>query len=1093
MFRSEEQRSEAGAADAAPGVVRDDSASQLALVQDAMGIVTWVWDVARDRTDWYGDLSPLLGLPRGGFCGTFAAFLERMHPADAEASRTRFVACLKGRLPGYSAEERVVWPDGSVHWLETHGRATRDADGRTVRMAGVVHDITERREAQQELAQSEERFRRLIEDAGVAIAMSRGEQMIYANTSFARLFGYADARAVVGRPVLAHVAPREHAEFEERGRRRELGAPEPPSYELGVLRADGSEFSCLVSVTRLVLADGAATVVMLQDVTDRVRAVHALRREHERAQSYLQIAAALLVALDSEGRVTLLNQKGHELLGYAQGELAGQDWFRTVRPPEDQEAAITRFRSVMAGRLAPEEVRENEIVTKRGERRRIHWHNSLLHDEAGRICGVLCSGEDVTERHRAEIALKALNLTLEQRVLERTAQLERSNAALAQARDTAEAAVQAKARFLANMSHEIRTPMNAILGMSDLALRVPAVPARVGAYLSNIQRAAGSLLEIINDILDFSKIEAGHLEFERGEFELGEVLERVTALVGLKATEKGLDFLINTAPDVPRRLIGDPLRIGQVLLNLCGNAVKFTDGGEVVVVTVKVEQPGPRRVTLRFSVRDTGMGIDAAQIERLFQPFDQLDASMTRRHGGTGLGLAICKQLVEGMGGTIGVRSEPGRGSEFFFHLPLERSEDAPAPYADVSPGAALGRVLVVDDSANAREIFADLLDGLGCRHGAAASAEDALAELRRAGADDPYDIVLVDWKMPGADGFELASRIRGEAALAQVPRLVLVTAYGADALAERARREGFEACLAKPVGASALLAALRATNSPTQAAERPPLRAVSHEPTAALRGRRLLLVEDNELNRIVATDLLGGVAGARVDCAENGAEALERLSRERYDLVLMDLQMPVMDGLETTARLRREPALAQLPVIAMTAYAMAHDRDRCLAVGMNDFVSKPFDPHRLFDVVARALRRGDGIDADAARVARRVLPAGAVSVELGLARCLGRPELHQRIVQRFVETHADDVDRMRRALEAGRAGEVAQIAHTVVSTAGTIGADGLSNVARELQLAIDMGESARWPALLGNFARHHAAVMDALRGLPGGGAMGAV
>jgi PAS domain S-box-containing protein len=1091
MFGSEEQRSEAPAADAAAGATWDKSASQLALVQEAMGIVTWVWDLALDHVDWYGDLSPLLGLPRGGFSGNFAAFLERMHPDDAAASRARFIDCLKGRLPGYSAEERVVWPDGSVHWLETHGRATRGADGRTWRMAGVVHDISERREALQELAASEERFRCLIEDAGVAIAMSRGELMIYANTSFARLFGYAHAREVVGRPVLAHVAPRERAAFEERGRRRESGEQEVPSYELGVLRTDGSEFSCLVSVTGLVLADGPATIVMLQDVTDRVRAVHALRTEHDRAQRYLQIAAALLVALDSQGRVTLLNQKGHELLGYAEGELVGRDWFRTVRLPEDREAAIAGFHELMAGRFVLSQARENEIVTKQGERRRIRWHDSLLHDEAGRICGVLCSGEDVTERHFAETALKALNLNLEQRVHERTAQLEQSIAALAQARDTAEAAVQTKARFLANMSHEIRTPMNAILGMSDLALRVPALPARVEGYLGNIQRAAGSLLEIINEILDFSKFEAGHLEIERGEFELGEVLERVTELVGLKATEKGLDFLINTAPDVPRRLIGDPLRIGQVLLNLCGNAVKFTDGGEVVVVTVKVEQAGPRSVTLRFSVRDTGMGIDSSQIERLFQPFDQLDASTTRRHGGTGLGLAICKQLVEGMGGTIGVRSEPGRGSDFYFHLTLERGEDEAVPHPRAPSGAGLGRVLVVDDSANAREIFADLLDGLGYRHAAAESAEAALVELRRAAADDPYASVLVDWKMPGADGFEAARRIRGESALVPPPRLVLVTAYGADAVAQRARSEGFEGCLTKPVSASAILAALGAPSAPVPASGRTPLRTVPPEPTAVLRGRRLLLVEDNELNRIVATDLLGGVAGAMIDCASNGVEALERLSRTRYDLVLMDVQMPVMDGLETTVRLRREPALARLPVIAMTAYAMAHDRDRCLAVGMNDFVSKPFDPRKLFDVVARALRHGDG--PAASDEGWQAHPAAAVSVELGLARCLGRPELHAKIVQRFLETHADDTARMHRALDAGRADEVAQIAHTVVSTAGTIGADGLSNAARELQLAIDMRESERWPALFGNFARHHAAVLEELRGVSAGGAKSAV
>ncbi len=1033
----------------------------LAQVQEAMGIVTWIWHIADDRVDWFGDMAALLGLPRGGFGGRFPDFLRCMHPDDVEASRSRFVDCLKGRVPNYRAEERVVWPDGTVRWLETHGLAVRDAQGRATMMAGVVRDVSARREAARAVEASETRFRRLIEDAPVAIAISRGDHMVYANPSFAGLFGFASAEDAVGAPVLDRVAPAERAGFLARSLRRERGLSESNRYELEVLRLDGSPFHCLVSLTPLELADGPSTLVMVQDVSDRVAAERALRLERDRARHYLQIDAAPLVALDVEGCVTLLNIAGHRLLGYAEGELAGRNWFELVRTPEDRETALARYRRIVAGEAPPLASAENEVVTRSGERRLVRWQRALLRDADGTILGVLSSGEDVTERRQAERALQALNDSLEQRVAERTQELARSNEALASARDAAESATRAKAQFLANMSHEIRTPMNAIIGMSDLAQRVGGLPPKAAGYLSHITKAAGSLLTIINEILDFSKIEAGRLEIERDEFVLQDVLDRVTALVGLEATKKGLDFLLDTAADVPRVLVGDPLRLGQVLLNLCGNAVKFTERGEIVVVTVKVTRRDPGECVLRFSVRDTGVGIDPGQLDRLFQPFDQLDAATTRRHGGTGLGLAISRQLVERMGGTIGVRSEPGKGSEFFFTLPLGLAAQAAEPPAP--PATLPQRVLVVDDSANAREILADLLAGLGQSYVCVGSAEEALVELRRgARSGRRFDVVLVDWKMPGTDGFAFGRALRAED-LQPPPRLVLVTAYGADAVASRARQEGFEATLAKPVGTLALadlLATPRAAAAPATAeAGRAP---------AALRGLRILLVEDNELNRIVAGDLLGEVAGAAVDHAGDGHEALGQLARARYDVVLMDLQMPGMDGYETTARLRADPAHADLPVIAMTAFAMEEDRQRCLALGMTDFVSKPFAPADLFAAVARAVPDTRGRpEAPAPRPAEAVVP---VSRELGLQRCLGREELLERITARFVASGADAARQARTALAQGRLEELLRVAHMMVSSAGTIGAEPLAAAALALQRAVLAERREALPALVDAF-----------------------
>ncbi len=665
---------------------------------------------------------------------------------------------------------------------------------------------------------------------------------------------------------------------------------------------------------------------------------------------------------------------------------------------------------------------------------------------------------------------------------------------LAFARDEAEAATRAKGDFLANMSHEIRTPMNAIIGLSTLISRTE-MTEKQQEYISKIGQSAKNLLGIINDILDFSKVEAGKMDIEEADFCLHTTLENLSNLIGEKVRDKGLELVFRQDLSIPDRLVGDPLRLGQILLNLTNNAVKFTDEGEILVST-RLLGTEDGRARIQFEVSDTGIGLTRDQQGKLFQSFSQADSSTTRKYGGTGLGLAISKRLSELMGGSIGVRSEYGHGSTFFFTVSLGIGEEeskvsAPDEIKEI-------KVLIVDDNEAAGEVLLSYLRDFSFEARFVSSGDKALRELVQAGASGQreYDLVLMDYQMSGMNGFETSVKIREELENVNQPHIIMITAFGREEIIRQADKISLDGFLIKPVSPSMLFDSIMQAFGKKKAVEKVCLESTGCMPEGfeRIRGARILLTEDNEINQQVASETLEQ-EGFVVDIAGNGRLALDALEKEAYDCVLMDLQMPVMDGYEASRQIRMISELDDMPVIAMTADAMVGVRDEVLRAGMNDYVSKPFDPAQLWAALVKwitplsSLSEAEDPGIASVEAASEEVPPGSdyipdlpgVDLRDGLTRLMGNISLYRRLIGKFALSFAGAADEIREHIAAGRTEEALRGAHTVKGTAGNLGFREVQESAGALEKAIRKDESFRYEELTADLADKLGDVIDAI------------
>ena len=1007
-------------------------------------------------------------------------------PDDRDRAAANISRLISGEMMG-PVEYHALRRDGVAVSIEVSGELIRGNDGVPTVLVLLVREMTERNRAEAALIQERSLLQTLMDNTPDHIYFKDADcRFTMVSKAQADAFGLIDPSQAIGKTDFDFFTD-EHARPASEDEREIMRTGLPiVGLEEKETSLDGGER--WVSTTKMTRTDAhgrtLGTLGISRDITTRKQAEETLRESEEKYRTLVEKAnEAIYIAQD--GVVVFANPRMSNLVGMPAEDLEGR-LFSDFIFPADMELANSNYQKRLAGEDV--DAYDFRMIGAEGRTMWVSLSAAVIHWKGRPATLNLLS--DVTERKQAED------------------ELAQTNRALAEATTRAESANTAKSEFLANMSHEIRTPMNGVIGMTGLLLDTKLNQDQ-RRYAETVRASGESLLTILNDILDFSKIEAGKLELEMLDFDVRALLDDFAGLLALRAQDKGLEFICAAAPDVPANLSGDPGRLRQVLLNLAGNAVKFTHQGEIAV-RASVESETDTEVVLRFSVKDSGIGIPAAKQGLLFQKFTQADASTTRQYGGTGLGLAISKQLAEMMGGHIGLVSEEGHGSEFWFtarfgkQVGLERNVPPPAQIRGV-------HILVVDDSHTNREILAAQLNAWGTRSEETSNGPEALLALARArDAGDPFAAVILDMQMPGMDGEDLARAIKSDETLANTI-LVLMTSIGNRGDARHMADLGFAAYLVKPARQSDLFDCLATVLAGSAAAQ--PVRPIvtRHAIREMRRGSlRILLAEDNITNQQVALGILKKL-GIHADAVANGVEALSALESNPYDLVLMDVQMPMMDGLEATGHIRDPQSAVQnhgVPIIAMTAHAMQGDRERCLEAGMNDYVTKPVSPQALAEALARWLPGEDAARptkptagskatapdaaAPAAAAPAAAAPAAADAAETPvfdraglLTRLMDDEDLARAVVDGFLEDIPRQIEALRTYLDAGDIEGSVRQAHTIKGASANVGGESLRAAAFEMEKAAKAGDfadaMARLPDLESRFARLKESMQDFL------------